>query len=101
MIIDKKNNLTTLYAEGTNKITNAKRSFFSNYIYLGKNDDPANYEEVPREIWKNFVEDIKTDLTSIIESIETQKEYISFLEDCYIETDYRLTIHEIESDYGM
>lgn len=101
MIIDRKNNIIVLYAEGTNKITNAKRTFFSNYIYVGKSDDPSNYEEVPKDVWRNFIEDVKTDIDTILESLESQREYIAVLEDCYIETDYRLTVHEIESTYGM
>ena len=55
MIIENRNGLTVLYAEGTNKITNQKRSFFSDLIYLGKSDSADNYVEVEKNIWKNFV----------------------------------------------
>ena len=32
-------------------------TFFSDFLYLGKNDSPDNYEEVGREIWKHFIEE--------------------------------------------
>lgn len=57
MIIENRNGLTILYAEGTSKITNKKRTMFSDYIYLAKNDKVENYEEVPRDIWRIFVKD--------------------------------------------
>ena len=55
MIIDNSNGLTKLLADEGKKITNSERSFFSDFIYLGKNDSPDNYEEVGREIWKHFI----------------------------------------------
>ena len=57
MIIENRNGLTILYAEGTSKITNKKRTMFSDCIYLAKNDKVENYEEVPRDIWRIFVKD--------------------------------------------
>ena len=48
MIIENRDGLTILYAEGTNKITNQKRSFFSDLIYLGKGDSVDNYVEVEK-----------------------------------------------------
>ena len=56
MIIENRNGLTILYAEGTSKITNKKRTMFSDCIYLAKNDKVENYEEVPKDIWKNYIE---------------------------------------------
>ena len=50
--------------EGKN-ITNKDRSFFSDFIYLGKNDSPDNYEEVPRAIWKHFIEDPNPDVVEL------------------------------------
>lgn len=47
------------------KITNSERSFFSDFIYLGKNDSPDNYEEVGREIWKHFIEDPNPDVVEL------------------------------------
>ncbi len=56
MKLDKRNGYVVLYADEGNKITDSERSFFTDYIYLGKNDSKDNYEEVGREIWKHFVE---------------------------------------------
>lgn len=55
MKVVEKNGIIALYAEGTNKLTNKERSFYTNYIYLGNGDSVDNYEEVERDIWKNFV----------------------------------------------
>ena len=65
MIIENLNGLIVLHEEGTNKITNKDRSFFSDFIYLGKNDSPDNYEEVGREIWKHFIEDPNPDVVEL------------------------------------
>ena len=37
-------------------------TFFSDFIYLGKNDSPDNYVEVGREIWKHFIEEENPDV---------------------------------------
>ena len=65
MIVENINGMTVLYSEGNNKITNKDRSFFSDFIYLGKNDSPDNYEEVGREIWKHFIEDPNPDVVEL------------------------------------
>ena len=57
MIINNSKGFVKLIAEENKKITNAERTFFSDFIYLGKNDSPDNYEEVGREIWKHFIEE--------------------------------------------
>ena len=49
--------VTKILAEEGKKITNLERSFFTDIIYLGKNDSPDNYEEVGRERWKHFVKE--------------------------------------------
>ena len=54
-----------LIADEGKKITNSERSFFSDFIYLGKNDSPDNYEEVGREIWKHFIEDPNPDVVEL------------------------------------
>ena len=54
-----------ILAEEGKKITNKDRSFFSDFIYLGKNDSPDNYEEVGREIWKHFIEDPNPDVVEL------------------------------------
>ena len=65
MKIINKNNLTKILADEGKKITNKDRSFFSDFIYLGKNDSPDNYEEVGREIWKHFVQEENPDVVEL------------------------------------
>ena len=58
MIIENRTNgLAILLADEGKKITNGNKSFFSDFIYLGKNDSPDNYEEVGKEIWKHFIDE--------------------------------------------
>ena len=47
------------------KITNSNRDFFSDFIYLSKNDSADNYEEVGREIWKHFIEEENPDVKEL------------------------------------
>ena len=59
-------NLIKLLADEGKKITNSERSFFSDFIYLGKNDSTDNYEEVGREIWKHFIEEENPDVVVLV-----------------------------------
>ena len=54
-----------IVADEGKKMTNANRDFFSDYIYLSKNDSPDNYKEVGREIWKHFIEDPNPDVVEL------------------------------------
>ena len=99
MIIENLNGLTVLYAEGNNKITNAERTIFVDYIYLGKNDSINNYQEVPREIWKHFVEDNDTNFDILSEKISDNSSMIANLEELLLDTDFRLMCLEIEKEY--
>ena len=72
------------------KITNSKRSFFSDFIYLGKNDSPDNYEEVGREIWKHFIEEENPDIIEMMAQIEDLQDANDELGELLLETDYRL-----------
>ena len=65
MGLENLNGLTKLLADECKKITNKDRSFFSDFIYLGKNDSPDNYEEVGREIWKHFIEEENPDVREL------------------------------------
>ncbi len=65
MIIENLNGLIRMLADEGKKITNSDRSFFADFIYLGKNDSPDNYEEVGREIWKHFIEDPNPDVVEL------------------------------------
>ena len=99
MIIENLNGLTVLYAEGNNKITNVERSFFTDMIYLGKNDSVENYQEVPRDIWKHFIEDKPTDFDILSEKISDNSSMITNLEELLLDTDFRLMCLEIEKEY--
>ena len=70
MIVENKDGLTVIYAEDENKITNSQRTFFSDFIYLGKFDSVDNYEEVPRSVWKQFIKDNNPTLNGAIEDIQ-------------------------------
>ena len=65
MIIKETSTITMLCAEEGMKITDKNKSFFSDFIYLGKNDSPDNYEEVGREIWKHFIEESDPDIIEL------------------------------------
>ena len=78
MVIENRDGLTILYAEGTNKLTNQNRDFYSDLVYLAVNDSKDNYEEVPKDIWKNFIidpnlEDLKENLKTLEEKVENDK----------------------------
>ena len=98
MIIEDKNGLVRLLADENKKITNKNRSFFTDFIYLGKNDSPDNYEEVGREIWKHFVEDKSTDFDILSEMIEDCNSSILQLEELYIQTDFKLLLLNLRSE---
>ena len=95
MIIENCKGMTRIFADEGKKITNKDRSFFSDFIYLGKNDSPDNYEEVPYEIWgllvgdeipKNKVEE----LTAKIKTLEEEKAELE---------DKLLTVEREHGDY--
>ena len=100
MIEDKKDNLRILYASEGMKLTNSERSFFSDFIYLGKYDTIDNYEEVGREIWKNFIEEENPDVNELKEKIKDLQEDRDNLEMVLLDTDYRLTCMEL-GDQGI
>lgn len=100
MIIDKINTLTVLHAEGINKITNTDRSFFSDIIYLGKNDSVENYEEVTEDVWKHYIgEYINEDDSKVLKKQITDLQIANDeLGELLLETDYRLLQIQI---YGL
>ena len=99
MIIERINNVTVLYSEGDNKITNKKRTLFTNIIYLGKNDDIANYEEVPFDIWRNY----STDFTLVNENEQIKLELEALKEETTRLRNENITLTEIllENDYRI
>ena len=92
-------NIHILTADEGKKITDLNRTFFSDYIYLGKNDSPDNYVEVGREIWKHFIEDEPTDFDILSEKIGDNSSMITNLEELLLDTDFRLMCLEIEKEY--
>ena len=74
MIVENKDGLTVIYAENENKITNSQRTFFSDFIYLGKFDSVDNYEEIPRSVWKQFIKDNNPTLNGAVEDIQELQE---------------------------
>ena len=89
-----------LIADEGMKLTNSDRSFFSDFIYLGKNDSQDNYEEVPRAIWKHFIEEENPDVNELKEKIKDLQEDRDNLEMVLLDTDYRLTCMEL-GDQGI
>ena len=90
MIIDNANGLIRMLADEGKKITNKDRAFFSDFIYLGKNDSPDNYEEVGREIWKHFIEEENPDvkeLTARTEDLQEDVQILNEVQNMNLETD--------------
>lgn len=100
MQIINKNNLTKILADECKKITNKDRSFFADFIYLGKNDSPDNYEEVGREIWKHFIDDENPDVKELKEQIKDLREDRDNLEMVLLDTNFKLTCMEL-GDMGI
>ena len=107
MIIENLNGLIRIISEGENKITNKKREFYSDFIYLGRNDSIDNYEEVPYEIWGLFLDEIPKnkveELTNKIKELEEEKAELKdkLLEvekehgDYLLDNDLRITMLEL------
>lgn len=74
MIIENvKDKMIILYSEGSNKITDKERTFFSNAIFLPKDADISKYVEVPRDIWRPFVENDDKIYDILDDKIQEQK----------------------------
>ena len=65
MIIDTSKGFTRILADEGKKITDKKRTFFSDFICVAKNGNIDDYEEVGREIWKHFIEDPNPDVVEL------------------------------------
>lgn len=96
MIVENVNGVKILYAESNKKITNLKREFFSDFIYLCKSDSIEKYEEVGREIWASFIDDNKTDFDILSKRIDFGEEQIVNLEEVALDTDFRLLKIELK-----
>ena len=100
MIIENLNGLIRLIAEGDNKITNSKRDFYTDFVYLGKSDSIDNYTEVTSDVWKHFVEGGIPDneinkLQNQISNLQEDKENLEFV---LLNTDFRLTCMELKDE---
>ena len=90
--------VTKLLAEEGKKITNLERSFFTDLIYLGKNDSPDNYEEVGREIWKHFVKEENPDINELKARTDDLQSSVSNLqEETSILNETQLMSEEIDN----
>ena len=100
MIIENLNGLIRIVSEGENKITNKKREFYSDFVYLGKNDSINNYEEVPYDVWGHFVEDEipKNKVEELQQEIAILQEDRSNLEFVLLDTNFRLTCMELKDE---
>jgi hypothetical protein len=65
MKVEYRGSIKVLIADEGKKITNTNRSFFADFIYLGINDSPDNYNEVGREIWKHYIEEENPDIVEL------------------------------------
>ena len=99
MIIEDLNGLIRIVSEGENKIINKKREFYSDFVYLGKNDTIDNYEEVPYEIWGLFLDEIpKNKVEELQQQIAILQEDRSNLEFVLLDTNFRLTCMELKDE---
>ena len=100
MIIDGSKGFIKLLADEGKKITNSERTFFADFIYLGKNDSPDNYVEVGREIWKHFIIEENPDVKELKEKIKDLQEDRDNLEMVLLDTNFKLTCMEL-GDMGI
>jgi hypothetical protein len=100
MIIKELNGVVVLYSEGDNKITNIHRTFFANLVYLGKNDSIDNYEEVPYDVWRNYLfdsistnelEKLNKEILALKEEAKMLKQENTLLVGLLLENDYRIS----------
>lgn len=100
MIIEDLNGLIRIVPEGENKITNKKREFYSDFVYLGKNDSIDNYEEVGYNIWGLFLENEvpKNKVEELQQEIAILQEDRSNLEFILLDTNFRLTCMELKDE---
>ena len=92
-----------IVADEGKKITNTNRDFFSDYIYLSKNESPDNYEEVGREIWKHFVKEENPDMIELTARTKDLQEDVQILNEAQnmnLETDDMLMSAIAESFEG-
>ena len=90
MVIDTSRGFTKILADEGKKITDKKRTFFSDFICVAKNGNIDNYEEVGREIWKHFIEEENPDvreLQNITNDIKEDVQTLNEAQNANLETD--------------
>lgn len=100
MTVDNYKGIVRIFADEGKKITNKDKNFFSDFIYLGINDSPDNYEEVGREIWKHFINEKNLDVKELQEQIKDLREDRDNLEMVLLDTNFKLTCMEL-GDMGI
>ena len=78
------------------KITNSKKEFFSDLVYLSKNDSIDNYEEVGKEVWEHFLKETPVDVEKIEKRIDEIDSSILLIEEFALDSDYRLLLLELK-----
>ena len=86
-----------LVAEEGYKITDKKRTIFSEKLYLPPTADITNYDEVDRSVWRHFLEE-DPDIIELQKQISELQTSNDELGELLLETDYRLLQIQI---YGL
>lgn len=81
MIIDTSKGFTKILADEGKKITDKKRTFFSDFICVAKNGNAEEYEEVGREIWKHFIEEENPDVVELQERVKDVQDDVKTLQE--------------------
>ena len=87
MVIDTSRGFTKILADEGKKITDKKRTFFSDFICVAKNGNIDNYEEVGREIWKHFIEEENPDVVELQEQVKDLKNIDDITMSAIVEVD--------------
>lgn len=98
-IIEKNGKPFKIIADEEMKLTK-NREFFVNVVYLGVNDKPENYEEVPYEIWGLLLDNEvpKNKVEELQQQIAILQEDRSNLEFVLLDTNFRLTCMELKDE---
>lgn len=81
MIIDTSKGFTKILADEGKKITDKKRTFFSDFICVAKNGNAEEYEEVGREIWKHFIEEENPDVVELQKRVKDVQDDVKTLQE--------------------
>ena len=98
MQIIKNDKLIKIIADENMRITNKKREYFNNVMFLPPTADINEYEEVGYNIWKYFVdgEIPNSEVDKMQNQINELQEEKDYLETILLNTDFRLTCMELK-----